>query len=174
MRFRRSQETPMTFEALPARTLDRRELQNLVDELAGRPELWRHHIAFSDTERHYVLLHRDDHVDAWLLCWTAENDTGWHDHDISSGAVRVVDGALEEHNPRIGGAHLTTIVPEGTSYSFGPDHIHRLTGVADRSVSIHAYSPPIVRMGRYTIDDNGIMRRTTVSYAGELESTDAA
>ena len=57
------------------------------------PELWAHHVAFDDDHRVYVSLHRDAHVDVWLLCWTPENDTGWHDHDISSGAVAVVSGS---------------------------------------------------------------------------------
>ena len=36
-------------------------------------------------------------VDVWAIFWLPENDTGWHDHDTSSGAVHVVSGALEEH-----------------------------------------------------------------------------
>jgi len=31
---------------------------------------------------------RDNQVDVWLLCWTPENDTGFHDHDASSGRWR--------------------------------------------------------------------------------------
>ncbi|MFG1999130.1 cysteine dioxygenase [Spirillospora sp. NPDC048911] len=156
------------FDDLPDRPLDRRELRALVDGLAERPELWRQHVAFSAGRRHYASLHRDEYVDVWLLCWTPENDTGWHDHDISSGAVRVVAGALEECNPRIGGAHVRTVIPEGASFSFGSDHIHRLVGVDAASVSIHAYSPPLWRLGQYSIDDDGLMRRVSVSYADEL------
>ena len=81
-------------------------------------------------------LHRDTHVDVWLLCWTPRNDTGWHDHDISSGAVAVVDGRLIEHGPRGRGARAWRIeVAAGQAFSFGPDHIHRLTGVDAGSVS---------------------------------------
>jgi predicted metal-dependent enzyme (double-stranded beta helix superfamily) len=157
------------FADLPARTLGKRELRALVDDLAERPELWRRHVAFpEDGHRHYASLHRDEHVDVWLLCWTPDDDTGWHDHDVSSGAVRVVSGAIEESNPRIGGAHASTVVTEGASFCFGPDHIHRLTGVAGASVSIHAYSPPLGRMGQYSIDESGVMRRLSVSYADEL------
>lgn len=158
----------MALEGLPARVLDKRELQNLVDTLAERPDLWHHHVVFSGNERHYASLYRDEYVDVWLLCWTPAHDTGWHDHDISSGAVRVVAGALEESNPRIGGAHVQAVMPEGTSFSFGPEHIHRLIGAADTSVSIHAYSPPLWRLGQYSIDDDGLMRRVSVSYADEL------
>ncbi|BCK70783.1 hypothetical protein Srufu_047360 [Streptomyces libani subsp. rufus] len=162
------------FTALPERNLDKRELQALVDELAARPELWREEVAFSDTERHYASLHRDEFVDVWLLCWTRQNDTGWHDHDLSSGAVRVVQGVLTESNPRIGGEHLATPVGAGSSFCFGPDHIHRLTGATDDAVSVHAYSPPLWRLGQYDITEDGLMRRVSVSYADELRPMDAA
>jgi hypothetical protein len=164
----------MTFPALPARDLARNELACLADEIAGQPGLWSQHIAFSREGRHYVCLYRDDHVDVWLLCWISGSDTGWHDHDGSAGGVRVVTGALTESNPRIGGAHVAVLMPAGTSFSFGPDHIHRLTGTAAQSVSIHAYSPPLQRMGRYSIDDRGIMRRAPMSYAEELRPIAAA
>ena len=161
----------MPWEALPEQCLGKQELRDLVDTLAERPDLWRHHVAYSSENRHYVSLHRDEYVDVWLLCWTPENDTGWHDHDVSSGAVRVVGGALRECNPRIGGAHLETVVGEGVSFCFGPDHIHRLVGATDQSVSIHAYSPPLWRLGQYSIDD-GVLRRLSVSYADELRPLD--
>jgi Cysteine dioxygenase type I len=148
--------------------LDKHQLQKLVEDLATRPGEWREHVAFSDTERHYVSLYRDDHVDIWLLCWTRQNDTGWHDHDISAGAVYVVQGSIIEHNPRIGGDHLVIEMPAGLSFAFGPEHIHRMTGGTDDAVTIHAYSPPLWRMGQYSIDSTGLMRRVSVSYADEL------
>lgn len=160
--------------SLPSRILDKHELRRLVDDLAQRPELWRDLVSFSDTERRYESLYRDEHVDVWLLCWTARNDTGWHDHDISSGAVRVVRGVLVEHNPRIGGDHVAVEVAAGRSFAFGPEHIHRLTGRAGRSVSIHAYSPPLWRLGQYVIDMDGVMRRVSVNYAEELRPFEAA
>jgi predicted metal-dependent enzyme (double-stranded beta helix superfamily) len=158
----------MTPPSLPDRDLDPRELSELVDRLAAEPERWQHLVDFDDDDRVYVSLHRDDHVDVWLLCWTPVNDTGWHDHDVSSGAVRVVRGALAESNPRIGGEAASRVVAAGETFSFGPDHIHRLTGAEDQSVSIHAYSPPLWRLGQYSIDPEGVMRRRSVSYAEEL------
>jgi hypothetical protein len=164
----------MTFPALSARDLDRGELAQLANEIAGQPELWSHQVTFSAEGRHYASLHRDGHVDVWLLCWTADSDTGWHDHDGSSGAVRVVSGALTESNPRIGGAHVEVLMQAGTSFTFGPDHIHRLTGAAGQSVSIHAYSPPLERMGRYNIGDEGVMRRVPMGYTEELRQITTA
>ncbi|HEV7177289.1 MAG TPA: cysteine dioxygenase family protein [Solirubrobacteraceae bacterium] len=158
----------MSWLPIPAHNLDATELEALVNELALQPERWRELVWFSDQERHFVSLYRDDHVDVWLLCWTPVNDTGWHDHDISSGAVRVVDGALTESSPRIGGEAASRTVAAGQSFSFGPDHIHRLAGHEERSVSIHAYSPPLWRLGAYAIDRDGVMRRMSISYADEL------
>jgi hypothetical protein len=163
----------MSWLSLPARELDCAELEALVNELAGHSELWRERISFSDDGRHFVSLYRDDHVDVWLLCWTPVNDTGWHDHDISSGAVRVVRGSLRESNPRIGGHPASRAVPSGQSFSFGPDHIHRLACDDERSVSIHAYSPPLWRLGQYAIDGEGVMRRRSISYADELRPLEA-
>jgi hypothetical protein len=160
----------MDWADLPGRNLDRRELADLVNTLADDPLRWRPHVAFSDEHRHYVCVHRDEHVDVWLLCWTASNDTGWHDHDVSSGAVRVVQGALHESNPRIGGDHLTVRVRDGESFSFGPEHIHRLNGAIGGAVSIHAYSPPLCRMGQYEFTTDGLMRRVSVDYADELRA----
>ena len=166
--------TVMTETALPARCLDQRELVELVENLAGRPDVWSDQVAHAGGRRHYVSLHRDEYVDIWLICWSPGNDTGWHDHDISSGAVHVVSGTLVQSRPRIGGAHDHMVVAEGCSLSFGPDHIHRLTDEAERAISLHAYSPPLWRLGQYSIDDDGIMRRVSVCYADELRPLGAA
>jgi hypothetical protein len=36
------------------------------------------------------------------------------------------------------------------------------------AVSLHAYSPPLWRMGAYAIGSSGVLTRTSVSYAEEL------
>ena len=162
----------VTLENLPPRDLDRHELLELVTAIARDRGLWDEHVAFSDDERHYVSLHRDAHVDVWVLCWTPANDTGWHDHDISSGAVAVAEGALVEHNLTVGVPLARTDVTSGLAYSFGAEHIHRLTGRDAGSVSIHAYSPPLWRMGQYVLTATGVLRRTSVSYADELRPLD--
>lgn len=161
----------LDLDDLPARDLDQHELLELASSIAADPSRWQQHVAFSDSERHYFSLHRDTHVDIWVLCWTPANDTGWHDHDISSGAVAVTQGRLVEHNLAVDGNALETTLGAGAVYSFGPDHIHRLTGLDAGSVSIHAYSPPLWRMGQYSVT-GGMLRRKSVSYADELRPLD--
>jgi quercetin dioxygenase-like cupin family protein len=162
----------MTTRTLPARYLDQRELAELVEDLAARPEVWSDQVSYAGGRRHYASIQRDEYVDVWLICWSPGNDTGWHDHDVSSGAVHVVRGALLESNPRIGGQHVQAVVTEGRSFAFGPDHIHRLTGEAEQTISLHAYSPPLWRLGQYSIDGDGVLRRISVCYADELRPLD--
>jgi hypothetical protein len=165
---------PLDIDRLPDRDLDQAELVRVAATLAREPQVWRQHVDFAAGERHFVSLHRDAHVDIWLICWSPQNDTGWHDHDISSGSVAVVDGCLVERNLAVGGANLATEVTSGLAFSFGPDHIHRLVGRDAGTVSIHAYSPPLWRMGQYQVDANGLLRRTSVSYAEELRPWEVA
>ena len=152
----------------PGRDLSPAELETLANHVAFDAESWADRVAFDSGERVYVSLHRDNHVDVWLLCWTPENDTGWHDHDVSSGAVSVVAGELVENNLTLTDGARERRVAAGASFSFGPDHIHRLNGAVHGSVSVHAYSPPLWRMGQYRVDDDGTLKRVSLSYADEL------
>ncbi|MDX2968516.1 cysteine dioxygenase [Kribbella solani] len=161
----------LSLDDLPGRDLTPAELSELAASIAAQPRLWEDKVAYSDEERVFASLHRDANVDVWLICWTPVNDTGWHDHDVSSGAVAVAKGKLVEHNLAIGSDSIETEVSAGDVYGFGPDHIHRLTGLDKGSVTVHAYSPPLWRMGQYTAKD-GVLRRISVSYADELRPLD--
>ena len=154
--------------------LNRAELEVVADRLTRRADLWAHEIDPSAGVRRYVALHRDDRMDAWAIFWVPQSDTGWHDHDLSSGAVRVVEGALEEHALRVGGPPLRRTCPAGETFSFGPDHIHRLTCEVPTAISIHVYSPALWRLGQYAVDDDGVLRRLSVSYADELRPLDGS
>ena len=159
---------------LPDRPLERLELVRLVEHVAERRELWVPHLDVNASQRTYAALHRDDSVDVWAIFWLPENDTGWHDHDTSSGAVHVIDGALEEHALLLARPERRTRYHAGASFSFGPSHIHRLTCAEPRAVSIHAYSPPLWRLGQYSVDGDGALHRVSVSYADELRPLDLA
>jgi quercetin dioxygenase-like cupin family protein len=164
----------MHVPSLPARNLEPAELRGLVEAVAAEAETWRQRVDVHVGQRHFESLYRDDYVDIWVISWAPEGDTGWHDHDISSGAVHVIEGALRESHPRLGGQAAERVVSAGSSFCFGSEHIHRLSGHAEHSVSIHAYSPPLWRLGQYSVDADGVMRRISVSYADELRPLDAS
>jgi hypothetical protein len=145
------------------------QAERLAAELAGRPELWRHHVRHSDDERIYTSLYRDHHLDVWLICWTGSQDTGLHDHDLSGGAVRVVDGELDEDRLRMGSGIDTIRYRAGESFNFDSTRIHDVRHAGERpTVSLHLYSPPLWRMGHYAVDADGHVARSSTSYAEEL------
>src|SRR4029079_13738774 len=80
------------------------ELEQLVRDIAADPERWQHLVRHRADERTYVELHRDEHVAVWLICWMNYHDTGYHDHDLSAGAVGVAAGAVREERLVLGGA----------------------------------------------------------------------
>ena len=67
------------------------DLERVVVDLVAHPELWRDHVRHAPDQRLYTQLHREPHLDIWLICWDASQETGLHDHDRSSGAVGVVE-----------------------------------------------------------------------------------
>jgi predicted metal-dependent enzyme (double-stranded beta helix superfamily) len=151
------------------RDLERPELEDLVARLAARPDLWAHLVRHDPGERVYEELVRDNHLAVWLICWMEHHDTGFHDHDRSAGAVAVAQGAVIEDRLRLGQPPSSQTVGAGRAFSFAASDIHRVRhGGAVPAVTIHAYSPPLWRMGAYEIRASGELRRHSISYAEEL------
>ena len=145
------------------------DLQALVADLAARPDAWAHLVVHDAGQRRYELLRRDDDVEVWLICWMHDHDTGFHDHDLSAGAVAVVAGAVREDRLALGGGTVSREVGAGGSFTFTAADIHRVVHAGEApAVTIHAYSPPLWRMGAYEVLESGELRRHSVSYAEEL------
>jgi len=157
------------------RDLDRIELRELVSHIAADPEQWQGLVRHGTPERHFEQLWRDDHVDVWVITWTSGNDTGFHDHDVSRGAVAVIEGELTEERLAVGGPPLRFHHGAGSTFDFDASHVHRMClDSGGPAVSVHAYSPPLWRMGTYTVAPDGTLRRESVSYAEELRPVAAA
>jgi Cysteine dioxygenase type I len=151
------------------RDLSGPELQDFVNELADRPELWIDLVKHDSTQRVYEELISDDHVTAWLICWMDEHDTGFHDHDVSCGAVAVVSGAVREERLAIDGPTRNGVYRAGGSFHFAASDIHRVSHAGlDPAVTLHVYSPPLLRMGAYVIGEDGVLARHPMSYEQEL------
>jgi hypothetical protein len=81
------------------------ELERLVQGLAGSPEEWAHPIEHRADARTYAELRRDEDSGIWLICWMNDHATGYHDHDLSSGAVpdRGIEKGLLTESFHLGG-----------------------------------------------------------------------
>jgi hypothetical protein len=151
------------------RDLSADELERFVCDLAGCPELWIDLVKHDRTQRVYEELFSDDHVTAWLICWMEDHDTGFHDHDISCGAVAVVSGRVREQRLALDGPPTDTVVRAGGSFNFSPTDIHRVRHAGDTpAVTLHAYSPPLLSMGAYVVGDDGRLERQAVPSSEEL------
>ena len=151
------------------RTLESNELRQLARRLGRERWIWGPHARHEDHERVTVLLHRQDALDVWLLCWLDTQETGFHDHDRSAGAFYVCEGALVEDVLRVDrDGTLRTDTREalsGTSRSFGSGHIHGVRHLGSRpATSIHVYSPALRGMGHYETDADGALQRVHRTY----------
>src|SRR5215212_9294532 len=148
--------------------MDRRALHELVTDLAARPEAWSHLVRHAPNQRTYEQVVLNEDVGVWLICWMDDHDTGFHDHDLSSGAVAVVQGRVREERLGLGGGSSRVYGP-GEAFDFAAHDIHRMSHAGGGpAVSLHAYSPPLLRMGAYSFDDAGLLRRVSLSYEEEL------
>lgn len=166
------------FSSVPrprGRDLSGPELEAFVAELADRPELWVGLVKHDSTQRLYEELLSDEHLTAWLICWMDGHDTGFHDHDGSAGAVAVVSGTVREERLVIDGPPRKRTCAAGDVLHFSPADIHRVLHVgSDPAVTLHVYSPPLLNMGSYLVDDDGVLARHAVSHSHELRPLGAA
>jgi predicted metal-dependent enzyme (double-stranded beta helix superfamily) len=151
------------------RDLSAPELEDFVSELADRPELWIDLVKHDRTQRVYEELLSDEHLTAWLICWMDDQDTGFHDHDVSAGAVAVVSGAVREERLCVEGPPARRSCAAGDSFHFAPADIHRVRHAgSDPAVTLHVYSPPLLRMGAYVIGEDGVLARHSRPCSEEL------
>jgi hypothetical protein len=150
------------------------ELERFVSELGARPELWDALVRHNGDARVYEQIWDGEDVNAWLICWSEDQDTGFHDHDDSAAAILVVAGQVREERLRLGAAPDVRMAGPGTMLIVPPTAIHRVlhAGLAP-AVTIHAYSPPLQRTGAYWIGPEGQIERTAQSFEEELRAEPA-
>ena len=155
------------------RDLERSELVELATAIGTTPELWSDRVRHDAGERIYVQLYRDTHLDVWMICWLDDQKTGYHDHDLSSGAVYVCEGSLVEdrfHLRMDGLVHASRERPAGKVFEFDAAYIHGVRHAGGPpATSIHCYSPPLWRMGHYDAAADGSLCRTSLTYLEEVE-----
>jgi quercetin dioxygenase-like cupin family protein len=146
------------------------ELRELVEGLAAHPELWADQVRHDPDERVCVSLLRTDDVEVWLICWLDGHDTGFHDHDDAGAAITVVSGAVRDERLSLGGPALATTQGAGGTFTVDPGGIHRVRHADDGpAVTIHAYSPPLQRVGTYVTAPDGRLLRLPRDGSEELQ-----
>jgi mannose-6-phosphate isomerase-like protein (cupin superfamily) len=151
--------------------LNHEQLERFAAGLAAAPDRWRDLARRSHEPRAYELVWSDEHVNAWAICWHRDSDTGWHDHDESSGAVAVIAGRVREERLVLGGAPRLRRLGPGETFVVPSTAIHRvLHDGGEPAVTIHAYSPPLRRMGAYRVGAGGELERESLPSDVELHA----
>ncbi len=152
-------------------SLDLEQLERFVGSLAADADGWRHLIRHEDRARVYEQIFADEHVNAWLICWSENQDTGFHDHDDSAGGIAVISGRVLEERLVLGADPLLRTFAAPERFTVPASAIHRVLHCGEEpAVTIHAYSPPLRRMGAYTIGGDGSLERTPLTYEQELKA----
>ncbi len=156
------------------KSLTPEELRRFAASLAAAPEHWQHLVRHADDARVYEQIWDDEHVNAWVICWSEDQDTGFHDHDESAAAITVVAGRVREDRLTLGGTPRSRELGPGTTFTVPPVAIHRvLHAGVEPAVTIHAYSPPLRRTGAYRIGRGGELEREAQPFEVELRAQPA-
>jgi len=120
--------------------------------------------------RGYELIWSDAYVNAWIIRWSDDADTGFHDHDGSAAGIVVLEGAVVEERLALGGPPLARSFAAGESFHMPASAIHRVRhGGGPSALTVHAYSPPLSVQGVYREGVEGTLERHTVPYTEELQ-----
>jgi quercetin dioxygenase-like cupin family protein len=150
-------------------TLD--QLEEFVASLAAATERWRHLVRHAGDARVYEQIWDDADVNAWLICWSEHQDTGFHDHDESAAGIAVLSGRVREERLKLGSPPCSRELGPGSVFHVPPVAIHRVLHTGEEpAVTIHAYSPPLARTGVYRIGPHGDLQRQSLSYEAELRA----
>ncbi len=136
-----------------------RDIQRLRVDL----ESVREHLVFAPEKYRRNLIHAGPAYHALLLCWRSGQASPIHDHRGSACAVRVLRGEATETVYEVteegrAVALKTTKLAEGFTCATQDLDIHRLANEQSPGkdlVTLHVYSPPLVKMGQYSVEDPG-------------------
>jgi predicted metal-dependent enzyme (double-stranded beta helix superfamily) len=145
------------------------QLVRLSAEIAAHEELWRPLVTADPTRRRYRLLYEDDRVDSWLIMWMPGQGTGFHDHAISGVGLVGVEGAVTEKQMRLPSGSFDVEVRNGDTREGPAGYIHSVAHLEGTpAITIHSYSPPLMEVAQYRVDEHGVLRRETEHGRREL------
>jgi cysteine dioxygenase len=151
--------------------LDQLQQPPTLADLVGRMK--RLAIGYSDIEHvahfaadHYQrnLLHKGPHYHALVLCWQNGQRSPIHDHRGSACGVRVMQGvATETFFDRLPSGYIRAAgsreLHEGQICGSFDADIHQVSNLQAGSaklITLHVYSPPLLNMRTYRIEDNRV------------------
>lgn len=125
---------------------------NLLQNIKLIPQHYEHLLSFDPTHYTRQLLHRNDSVEALLMCWLPGQESAIHNYDDQEGWILVLEGELEVDNYMKSSVdenmekYRTNMLKKG-DWIYVNDYIG-YHGVANRSdknaVSLHIHAGPVL------------------------------
>ena len=122
---------------------------------------FRRAVAFGDKTYRRNLLHEGPTYHALVLCWRAGQRSPIHDHSGSSCAVRVLQGIATETAVAMTAQGLVYATASRDcaagsvlgSFDGDAHQISNLQAAGQDLVTLHIYSPPLLKMNRFSLTD---------------------
>jgi DMSO/TMAO reductase YedYZ molybdopterin-dependent catalytic subunit len=137
------------------------ELTSLLEQLELEARDLASFLRFGEPSYQRILVRAGRWYHLWVMCWKNGQRSPIHDHVGSNCAVRVVRGtatvtdfafAPNGHVKAVGSLDL----PPGSIIANHDDDLHQVSNLQAGSaelVTLHVYSPPLLRMGTYSLTE---------------------
>ena len=136
------------------------ELKNVLARCEVEIEDVARFVRFSERCYQRIPLRGGDWFQAWVMCWRNGQRSPIHDHAASACAVCILDGtATVTRFERAANGHIKAVAsedfPPGTVVASQDADVHQVSNLMARGdlVTLHTYTPPLLRMGTYSILD---------------------
>jgi predicted metal-dependent enzyme (double-stranded beta helix superfamily) len=136
------------------------QLADLSEAIANDASIWRELIVADPHRRRYRLLFEDERLDAWVIMWMPGQGTGFHDHALSGVGLCGAEGAVSEKQMTLPSGHTEVIVTPGVRREGPSGYIHSVAHhEGGPAITIHSYSPPLIEVGQYRVDEEAHLMR---------------
>jgi cysteine dioxygenase len=139
-------------------------MQDILNRLVVTTEEVEPHALFSEKRYARNLVYKDREFEIMIMCWKAGQRSSIHDHAGSLGGIRILQGELTEclferaangMIKSLSSADYAIEEPRVEETSL----IHQISNLQaeeGKTVSVHIYIPPLVRMNVYSLEDPAV------------------
>jgi cysteine dioxygenase len=139
-------------------------MQDILDRLVVTEEEAQPHALFSDKRYARNLVYKDRQFEIMIMCWHAGQRSSIHDHAGSLGGIKILQGELTES---LFGRAANGMIKSLSSSDYAIEDtrveetslIHQISNLQaedGKTVSVHIYIPPLVRMNVYSLEDPAV------------------
>jgi cysteine dioxygenase len=139
-------------------------MQDILNRLVVTTDEVEPHALFSEKRYARNLVYKDREFEIMIMCWKAGQRSSIHDHAGSLGGIRILQGELTEclferaANGMIKSLSSADYAIEDTRVE-ETSLVHQISNLQaeeGKTVSVHIYIPPLVRMNVYSLEDPAV------------------